>query len=80
MLLSERLCALGLFLKLSGGISFFKFSLIMSFIVLINNFAIVFSLWISIKNKVIALIGITAVIFYQNLNIILYKLFIFTES
>ncbi len=50
--------------KLLGGISMYRFSIFMAILVLINCASIGLAIWINVKNKIIALIGFLASIFY----------------
>lgn len=49
--------------KLIGGISIYRFSILITILVLVNASAIGLSIWISVKNKIIALLGFIAIIF-----------------
>ncbi len=55
-------------LKLTGGISMFRVSLIMAFLVLLNAGAIGATLWLNVKNKILALAGFLAVTFASFLS------------
>ncbi len=49
--------------KLIGGISMFRFSILMAILVLVNISAIGLAIWINVKNRIIALGGFTAILF-----------------
>ncbi len=51
--------------KLIGGISMYRFSIFIAVLVFINCASVGLTIWINVKNKLIALLGFLAAIFYM---------------
>jgi hypothetical protein len=56
------------FLKITGGISMLRFSLLIAGIVLVNVVSVGLFLWLNVKNRLVALLGFMAVLFTSFLS------------